>query len=267
MARSFSITLDEFKGGFVNRRVLVDVVAAKKRAALQARGELIRRLVNRTLRPAKKLPLDAGVRRELGWPPKVPIYKPNPSPLFPSVRLKGGKSSDSLQNISKPLFALDNQTNPNKITVGPPKLQAKPVPALLERGGSTTTASRRRVRRVGGGGEIRLDRGSVSSKTGKTRFGKQSPSMVKAYPDGGGSARVVYIRLRTQSQVARSQAINHELYRPGKPIRVQGRRYMRVIAGRALRSADLPRREQALFNGYVRSLPKATKMGTLRYGA
>jgi hypothetical protein len=265
MAGSFSITLDEFKGGFVNRRVLLDMVRLRKRALLQAHGEEIRRVVSRTLRPAKKLSLDAKVRQELGIPPKVTIYKPNPSPLYPNVRVK--KSSRSPQNISKPWFAVDggaatpdpvlrNARNPTRLHIGPPRLQAKPVPELLERGGTTTTSSRRRARKIGGGGEIRVDRGSVSSKTGKIRFGKRSPSMVRAFPDAGGPVRVVYIRLRTQAQVARSQAINDSLYRPGRRIQVQGRRYMRLLAATVLGSPEIAKRADRLFRADSKSLPK-----------
>lgn len=258
MAGSFSITLDEFKGGFVNRRVLLDMVRMRKRALLQAHGEEIRYVAGRTLRSAKKLSVDKALRKQLGLSLDGPLYKPNPAPLFPNVRLK--KKDPSPKNISKPLYALDSQTDPNKVIAGPPRLGANPVPALLERGYTRQTSSRRRVRKLGGGGEIRIDRGVVS-KRGRVRFGKRSKSMVDTIPDRGGMVRVVYTKLRTQAQVARAQAINDSLYKPSRPVRVQGRRYMQRIANMVIGSKRVADTANRLFRSDTKSLPKVRGVG------
>jgi hypothetical protein len=258
-AQRFGVTLQAFKGGFVDAAVMLEVAAAKRRSYLQAGGELVRRITSRTLKKAQKTKVTSGFRQMRNWPPKKPIYEPNPAPKMPAVRMK--RSTGSPRDISKPLFRLDSQTRPSFVEIGPPKLTANPVPRLLERGGMGKTQTRRQARRIGGGGEVRVDRGSVSNKTGKTRLrriAKGSRTTRKIWSDNGGYVNVTFAKIRTTAQLRRAQEFNDSLYAPSRPIRVHGRQYMKKILDLATtlptNRDEWARKAKALFNGYLKAV-------------
>jgi hypothetical protein len=254
----FAITLEAFKTGFVDKAVILEISAAKRRSYLQAGGELVRRLTKRTLKSAKSSAVSVAFAKKTGWPigkdgkPRR-RYASNPAPRFPLIRVK--KDGD-LKNISNVLFRIDNLKRPTQVEIGPPKLKPKPVPRTLESGGIVQTKTRRRIRKIGDGGEIRVDKGRVT-KSGKLRFRKRSKTAVKTNTDHG-VAVVVYAKLRTANQVRRANEINQSLYKPSRTISVPGRRYMRQILRMATtlpkNVAEWERKTRALFNGYLKTI-------------
>lgn len=233
MARAqFSISLEHFKGGFIDKKIMLGVVALKQRAYLQAGAEVVQDLTFRVLKKAKSSVVSARFARENAWPPTrrdgkpTRRYAPNPSPMFPTIRLEKGNKANKA-NISWPLYRLNSQTRPTEVEIGPPKLVSNPAPRILERGGTIRTKTRRRNRKVGDGGEIRVDRGRMT-KAGKTRFARRTATAVKTNSDFG-VVTVVYAKLRTASQVRRANEINQSLYKPSRTLSVPGRRYMQQI--------------------------------------
>jgi len=255
---AFKITLEAFKKGFVDTETFIEVVGAKRRAYLQAGGELVRRLTDRTLKKAKRSTVSASARRERNWPPRKKIYEKNPPPRFPAIRIK--RASGNLRDISKPLFMLDDPKFPNKVTIGPPRLVSNPVPKILEQGGRSQTETRRRERRINQPGEIRVDSGRVarSGKRSLKRVAKDSRSTARVWSDTAGFVNVTYAKLRTPNQVRRANEINQSLYAPSKPISVAPRRYMRQILRMATalptNRNEWMRKQRALFNGYKQSI-------------
>jgi len=252
MAGSFSITLDEFKGGFLNRNTIRSLVDARKAAIARATGEQVRRRLSRTMPKARPIAMGSVERQERQLPSGVRLYAPNPSPGIPRIRI--AKRSTSLQNLSRPEWMVDNDASPNRVIIGPVKLSDPPAPKLLETGGTKLSRTRRRVRRIGGGGEIRVNRGVYNSSSGRQRFGKLSPSMATAYPDTGGIAKVVYIRLRTQKQVERAQTINDSMYSPARRVVMRPRYYMKQAVAATIASPEFGSAVNRLYRAAVSAM-------------
>jgi hypothetical protein len=265
----FSISLEAFKGGFVDKKIMLSVASAKQRAYLQAGGELTRRVVSRTLKKAKSTAISATFARQNAWPPRRRDGKPtrryasNPAPAFPAVRMKIGDKTNKA-NIAWPLYALNSQTRPTEVVIGPAKLIANPVPRILERGGTIRTKTRRRNRKVGDGGEIRVDRGR-QTKSGKVRFAKRTSTAVKTNTDYG-VATVVYAKIRTANQARRATEINHSLYKPSRTLSVPGRRYMRqilrMVTTLPTNRQEWERKAKALFNGYISATRRSLRQSS-----
>lgn len=239
-----SIALKDFQSGFLYRGLLNDLVDARKQAEAQAIGEGVRQILKRAgprgLQKARALSMSVAERQARQLPRRLPLYAPNPPPNPPMIR--GKVQSASLRNLRRVLYMVDQPASPSSVTVGPVKLKDRPVPMLLEQGGSKMSSSRRRVRKIGGGGEIDLDRG-VPSRNGKVRFSRGSKTWEPAFPDDGSMVRVRYIKLTTTAQVERSQRINHMLYRPPRPVTLRPRAYMRKATNEVLSGAARPERE------------------------
>ena len=260
MAATVSLSLSEFKAGFISRDAIRGLVDERKKAIAQAIGEGVRKLLRGSsfMPKARKLSMPVAERMLRQLPRKLPLYAPNPAPNVPRVRIS--KSSKSPQNLSRPLFATDNPDSPNWVKVGSPRLKDPPVPGLMEKGGTKMSSSRRRVRKIGGGGEIDVDRGTVS-RTGKVRLSKSSRNWTPAFPDDGSAVRVRYIRLRTSAQVLRSQSINDSLYRAPRPVVLRPRNYMQRAVRLVLADPATRRAVDRLYRDSVRKLSASSATG------
>jgi hypothetical protein len=222
---SFRIRVEPAKAGFLDRIFMGKFADAEASARFQAAGEAARWFAARRLPAAKALPMSASQRREQQYPEGLRLFKANPAPNMPAIRLKP-KGRKTPLNLSRPWYSVDSTNRPRNLFIGPPRVlsgSSKPVPALLESGGRMRKGSRMRQRTVGQGGEIRTD-------------GRPSRTNRLIVSDFGPAMPVTYIKIRTAKQARRANLIQRDLFKPPTIVYQPPRKYMERIVDEAMRS-------------------------------
>lgn len=172
-------SLRQFKKGFFNRRAVIDAIGEKQAERLAIAGDYVKEAARRSMRYRKK-------------------------PSLPGTPPSANAEDQSKALLRKHLyFAFD--AGRKTIVVGPAKLGQSRVASLHEHGGKHQRV-RRKPKQVGQSGPVRLIAPGLFNNeiTAKKKYIKWAQADVDEL--------VVYARLRTPRQAAKSTQIEEMLY-------------------------------------------------------